>query len=310
MPAFPLGRARLARLSKRSTSRSASTRPRSQTWATCSTCVLRVPWTPTALSRALPVRADCVAAIHSALTPVPGPHSSHAACPPFDSAGRVCVQPAAQLRHVQGHEHGRHVRSALRACPGPHSLESGPPRARRLRRRHPAPSRSRAVPLPTSHARLSTRQYALAFNQPLSFDTSSVTNMHNMFDYASAFNQPLSFDTSKVTDMALMFFVASAFNQPLSFDTSKVTSMGNMFTVRSARALAPTALSRALPVRAACVAATQRPHAPGPYRFPRRMPAFPLGRAHTRSTSRSASTPPASRTCTKCSAKRRRSTSR
>ena len=174
---------------------------------------VRVP-RPPALSRALPVRADCVAAIHSALTPVPGPHSSHAACPPFDSAGRVCVQPAAQLRHVQGHEHGRHVRSALRACPGPHSLESGPPRARRLRRRHPAPSRSRAVPLPTSHARLSTRQYALAFNQPLSFDTSSVTNMHNMFDYASAFNQPLSFDTSMVTDFTYMFYVRSPLAPP------------------------------------------------------------------------------------------------
>ena len=69
------------------------------------------------------------------------PHTSLAACPPFDSAVRVCVPPAAQLRHVQRHGHGRHVRGALRACPGPHSLESGPPRACRLRRRHPTPSR-------------------------------------------------------------------------------------------------------------------------------------------------------------------------
>ena len=37
--------------------------------------------------------------------------------------------------------HAVHVQSALRACPGSHSLESGPPRARRMRRRHPAPSR-------------------------------------------------------------------------------------------------------------------------------------------------------------------------
>eukprot|EP00964_Phaeocystis_antarctica_P060828 scaffold36302_cov60-Phaeocystis_antarctica.AAC.1 len=36
--------------------------------------------------------------------------------------------------------------------------------------------------------------------------------------------------------------------------------MHYMFEVRSARALAPTALSRAIPVHAAC-AATQRPHA-------------------------------------------------
>ena len=55
--------------------------------------------------------------------------------------------------------------------------------------------------------------------------------------------------------------VTNVFNQPLSFDTSKVTDMRHMFTVRSARALPPTALSRALPAHAACVAATQRSHA-------------------------------------------------
>ena len=59
---------------------------------------------------------------------------------------------------------------------------------------------------------------ASAFNQPLSFDTSSVTNMYRMFKSASAFNQPLSFYTSSVRDMSDMFGSASAFNQPLSFD--------------------------------------------------------------------------------------------
>ena len=54
---------------------------------------------------------------------------------------------------------------------------------------------------------------------------------------------------------------ATAFNQPLSFDKSKVTDMGLMFHVRSARALAPTALSRAIPVHAENVAATPLPHA-------------------------------------------------
>ena len=44
--------------------------------------------------------------------------------------------------------------------------------------------------------------------------------------------------------------------------------MAGMFHVRSARALAPTALSRALPVHAACVAATQRPHASRAARLP------------------------------------------
>ena len=51
------------------------------------------------------------------------------------------------------------------------------------------PHASRAVPRPTSHApcaRLSTRQYATAFNQPLSFDTSKVTTMYYMFQVRSA----------------------------------------------------------------------------------------------------------------------------
>ena len=48
------------------------------------------------------------------------------------------------------------------------------------------PHASRATPLPASHARLSTRQAASAFNQPLSFDTSSVTDMHGMFRVRSA----------------------------------------------------------------------------------------------------------------------------
>ena len=83
--------------------------------------------------------------------------------------------------------------------------------------------------------RFDSRQGASAFNQPLSFDTSSVTNMGLMFYGASVFNQPLSFDTSSVTNMRSMFYGASAFNQPLSFDTSSVTTMGLMFRVRSTR---------------------------------------------------------------------------
>merc|ERR1719443_114852 len=50
-----------------------------------------------------------------------------------------------------------------------------------------------------------------------------------MFDDARAFNQPLSLDTSSVTDMRSMFMGASAFNQPLSLDTSRVTAMRWMF---------------------------------------------------------------------------------
>ena len=54
--------------------------------------------------------------------------------------------------------------------------------------------------------------------------------MGYMFYNAVAFNQPLSFDTSSVRDMGYMFRGASVFNQPLSFDTSSVTNMGYMFT--------------------------------------------------------------------------------
>ena len=39
---------------------------------------------------------------------------------------------------------------------------------------------------PASHALPSTRQYASAFNQPLSFDTYSVTAMRYMFNVRSA----------------------------------------------------------------------------------------------------------------------------
>ena len=48
------------------------------------------------------------------------------------------------------------------------------------------PHASRAVPLPTSHARLSIRQRASVFNQPISFDTSKATNMQLMFYVRSA----------------------------------------------------------------------------------------------------------------------------
>ena len=48
------------------------------------------------------------------------------------------------------------------------------------------PHASRAAPLSASHARLSTRQDADKFNQPLSFDTSKVTTTYGMFYVRSA----------------------------------------------------------------------------------------------------------------------------
>ena len=61
---------------------------------------------------------------------------------------------------------------------------------------------------------LSTRQGASAFNQPLSLNTCSVTDMRGMFYGASAFNQPLSLDTSSVTDMELSLIHISEPTRP------------------------------------------------------------------------------------------------
>eukprot|EP00964_Phaeocystis_antarctica_P039602 scaffold22650_cov55-Phaeocystis_antarctica.AAC.3 len=48
---------------------------------------------------------------------LPAHTSLRIARPPFHSAVRVGVQPAAELRHVQRHGHVLHVPGALRACP-------------------------------------------------------------------------------------------------------------------------------------------------------------------------------------------------
>jgi hypothetical protein len=67
------------------------------------------------------------------------------------------------------------------------SLESVPLCACRFRRYRPTPFRLPGLaPRPASHALLSTWQYTLAFNQPLSFDTSKVTRMDFMFHVRSA----------------------------------------------------------------------------------------------------------------------------
>ena len=77
------------------------------------------------------------------------------------------------------------VRSARALAPN--SLELGLPRACRLRRHRLTPSRLPARTSPRiACPSLLTRQYASAFNQPLSFDTSKVTDMHRMWDVRSA----------------------------------------------------------------------------------------------------------------------------
>jgi len=66
--------------------------------------------------------------------PSPGPPAALSACLPLDSAERASVQPAAELRHLQRHDHGVHVFGALRACPC-HPLPSRAHAARHLGRR-------------------------------------------------------------------------------------------------------------------------------------------------------------------------------
>jgi len=112
---------------------------------------------------------------------------------PFDSAVRVGVRPAAELGHVQRHGHEQHVWGALRACPclqPPHLVPLPAPCLRR-RRAHALPPPGPPVAALVMLS-LSTRQSARVFNQPLSFDTSSVTTIERMFSVRSARAPPSS----------------------------------------------------------------------------------------------------------------------
>jgi len=147
----------------------------------CAPPVHRTPWSPFGRSHA-PLLAPPPA--HT-LAP-PSPRAADLACPPFGWAGGVCVQPAAELRHVQRHHHGGHVSGALGPCPAPSGrpCDGRPPRSLHLRR--PTRTRLPARVPPALNVLISTGQSAGAFNQPLSFDTSSVTTMAYMFVVRSA----------------------------------------------------------------------------------------------------------------------------
>ena len=132
-----------------------------------------------------------------------------------------------------------------------------------LRRRWPTPSRAATTPHRPSRAPLPTRQQATSFNQSLSIDTSSVTDMSAMFMVRSTRALTPSLQSGlppacrcrlrrRWPTQALPRFTraalaphcmpallstrqqAYAFNQPLSLDTSSVTDMSQMFFVRPA----------------------------------------------------------------------------
>lgn len=73
---------------------------------------------------------------------------------------------------------------------------------------------------------------SLVYNPSINnWNTSSITNMSQVFSGASLFNQPLgNWDVSQVTDMSRMFQVAENFNQDIgNWDVSKVRDMQSMF---------------------------------------------------------------------------------
>ena len=157
---------------------------------------------------------------------------------------------------------------------------------------------------PASHAPLFTRQWTNAFNQPLTFDTSSVTDMQYMFQVRSAPAQSSSWiaptcfpePSTGLRPPALCMPPAShaplwtrqntrAFNQPLSFNTSSVRDMQYMFSVRAASAHATRSPVGPM-LRVTKATALNALPSPGPPHQPHAMPAFGLGSTRMRSTSR------------------------
>jgi surface protein len=76
-----------------------------------------------------------------------------------------------------------------------------------------------------------------SFNGDIGYwDTSSATNMANMFAFAADFNRDIGgWDTSSVTNMTATLYSASAFNQDIGgWETSSVTNMMIMFSSATA----------------------------------------------------------------------------
>ena len=103
--------------------------------------------------------------------------------PPLDSAECGCFQPAAELEHLQRHNHGLYVQCALPPAASAHTPEPGHTRTPHALLTRPSLCvlHLRAMRVSPLGCPLWTRQFADRFNQPLSFDTSSVTDMRYMF---------------------------------------------------------------------------------------------------------------------------------
>jgi len=163
----------------------------------------------------------------------------------------------------------------------PPSVPCPPVSGRTLRAPPPAPTLSRRLysPVPPPMSLGVPWQAASAFNQPLSFDTSSLTDMSQMFlvrtpPHACRAKCPVgssvhalrappppphAFAPCHPSRVALLMRLsvprqsAWAFNQPLSFDTSGVTDTqgtSQVRTPRACRAQCPVGSS----VHAACTA--------------------------------------------------------
>ena len=134
-----------------------------------------------------PLHAACAPrSLAASRLPARSPYAARPARTPClrPSAESVRLQPAAQLGHLRRHRHEQHVSSALLTTSCPPICGPSPLHCTLLvhRDRSPPPApRSAARPAPFVPRFRPSWQGTRAFNQPLSWDTSGVTDMSNMF---------------------------------------------------------------------------------------------------------------------------------
>eukprot|EP00964_Phaeocystis_antarctica_P006491 scaffold3508_cov47-Phaeocystis_antarctica.AAC.1 len=250
-----------------------------------------------------PLHAACAAV--SRRLPPPGPHLAPHRMPSVrHSAVRVGVQPAAELRHLQRHEHERHVQCALLPAPCSQSaVEPSPLHAActAVARRLPPPGPHLR---PAPYALLATRQYATSlsnankllircawagtsafasagygsiwswgpgtcpatFTSTAALKTAVQANNANPTAAIATYGPIADWDVSAITDMGGLFKYLKNFDADVSnWDTSSVTTMYQMFWVRSTPVL-PRICSRASTARWTPSPPSAGPHPrPAPY---------------------------------------------